>query len=174
MKQVRVSGSHGGEYENDCRPCCCAVYSGGLRTFRRFRAIALMEEVITSETSVNLYQTTQRNTTEDNHLRKLNSLNCLKSDVLACDSSFVSTLLLITLSCDDAAEGMKREINCAYVGSLEMARNVKKFHLVLWLIYFRFAWNAVDWNMSIFMVVFERLYWYFRFRCYKVSPETWP
>jgi hypothetical protein len=43
--------------------CCCQKFASIIR------AIALvMEEVRASETSVNFYQTTQRNNPEDNHL----------------------------------------------------------------------------------------------------------
>jgi hypothetical protein len=50
-----ISDSHGGEYED---------------VFWDVPADALMMEAAsTSETSVNLYQTTRRNIPEDNHLR---------------------------------------------------------------------------------------------------------
>jgi hypothetical protein len=52
-----ISGSHGGEYEDDCLLGCCAAM------------IALMMEAAsTSETSVNFYQTIRCNIPEDSHL----------------------------------------------------------------------------------------------------------
>jgi hypothetical protein len=45
-------GCHGGEYEDDCLLGCALM----------------MEAASTSETSVNFYQTTQRNNPKDSHL----------------------------------------------------------------------------------------------------------
>jgi hypothetical protein len=50
-----ISGSHGGEYGDGCFLGCRAVLSGTI--------------LQTSETSVNVYQTTQRNNPEDSHLQ---------------------------------------------------------------------------------------------------------
>jgi hypothetical protein len=50
-----ISGSYGGEYEDECLLECCVL---------------MMEAASTSETSVNFYQTTQRNIPEDSHFKK--------------------------------------------------------------------------------------------------------
>jgi hypothetical protein len=58
----RIWGSHGGEYEDGCLLGCSA----------RWVLIALtMEAARTSETSVNVYQTTRRYNPEDSHLQKV-------------------------------------------------------------------------------------------------------
>jgi hypothetical protein len=64
-----ILGSHGGEYEDDCFLCCCAVQSGrSLPTFQRYLLPPSSGRwVLTSETSVNFYQTTRRNIPEDSH-----------------------------------------------------------------------------------------------------------
>jgi hypothetical protein len=54
QKEFEFSGSHSGEYEGGCLLGCCAL---------------MMEAASTSETSVNFYQTTQRNNPEDSHLQ---------------------------------------------------------------------------------------------------------
>jgi hypothetical protein len=54
-----ISGSHSGEYEDDCFLGYCAVYD---------RLALMMEEVNTSETIFSFYQTTRRNIPEDCHL----------------------------------------------------------------------------------------------------------
>jgi hypothetical protein len=70
-------GSHGVEYEGNCVPVCCTVWSGRrLSTCQRFllppyqgHAIAmLMKSVSTCETSVNLYQATRCDIPQDSHL----------------------------------------------------------------------------------------------------------
>jgi hypothetical protein len=52
-----ISGSRGGEYENNCLLGHCAIIA------------LIMEEKNTSETSANLYQTKRRNISEDSHVR---------------------------------------------------------------------------------------------------------
>jgi hypothetical protein len=49
-----ISGSHGGEHEDDCLLGCCAL---------------MMEAVRISETSVILYETTRRNIPDGSHLQ---------------------------------------------------------------------------------------------------------
>jgi hypothetical protein len=51
-----MSGSHGGEYEDDRLLGCCAM---------------MVETVGTFETSVNFYKITRRSIPEDGHLNRL-------------------------------------------------------------------------------------------------------
>jgi hypothetical protein len=63
-----ISGSHGGEYEDDCLLGCCAVKSG--RDACIVLITLMMEAASTSETSVNFYQTTRRQNPKDSHLQE--------------------------------------------------------------------------------------------------------
>jgi hypothetical protein len=63
----KISGSHGDEYEDGCLLGCCFVYSG--KSLLTFQLRAPMNEAAgTSETSVNIYQTTRLNIPEDSYL----------------------------------------------------------------------------------------------------------
>jgi hypothetical protein len=71
----KTSGSHAGEYEDECLLGCCAVLSGrSLPTFQRcllplsLGLITLMEAASISETLVNFYQATRRNNPQDSHI----------------------------------------------------------------------------------------------------------
>jgi hypothetical protein len=77
FREIRVRrwrGSHGDGYKNGCLLGCSAVWTGvSLTAFHRsvLRSIVLtMEAVRTSETSVNLYQSTRRYNPEDGHLTR--------------------------------------------------------------------------------------------------------
>jgi hypothetical protein len=58
IENGEISGSHGNKYED-----------GMLRRVVWYAIRAMMEAVSTSETSINIYQTTQGNIPEDSHLR---------------------------------------------------------------------------------------------------------
>jgi hypothetical protein len=63
-----ISGSHGGEYEDDCLLGCCAPCSL-VEVYQRasiIRLIALMMEAASA--SETFYQTTRRDNPEDSHL----------------------------------------------------------------------------------------------------------
>jgi uncharacterized protein YkwD len=72
-----ISGSHGGEYEDNCLLGCCAVVCQKLTDVSEVLAASMikamlalmMEAASTSKTSVNVYQNTRRGIPEDNHLQ---------------------------------------------------------------------------------------------------------
>jgi hypothetical protein len=65
---VKISGSHGGEYEDDRLLGFCAVHS----LVENYRLIALMMEAVsTSETSANFYETIRCNIPEGRHLQRV-------------------------------------------------------------------------------------------------------
>jgi hypothetical protein len=73
LNEGKISGFHGDEYEDGCLLGCCAVVgqklTDVLEELTASVIIALMMEAAsTSETSVNFYQTTQRNIPEDGRL----------------------------------------------------------------------------------------------------------
>jgi hypothetical protein len=70
VKLRQISGSYGGEYEGDCLMGRWAVRSL-VEIDRRFRGTFTMDAVNTSETSVNINQTTWRNTPENNQSSSL-------------------------------------------------------------------------------------------------------
>jgi hypothetical protein len=82
----KISGSHGGEYEDVfwvVAPC---------------RAIALMMEAAsTSETSVNVYQTTRRNNPEDSHLYHFHCLPRFTIFTIICTRKRMDTLKIRSL-----------------------------------------------------------------------------
>jgi hypothetical protein len=59
LLSIQMCVTYGGEYEGDCLLGCLLAAS----IIRM-----MMEAASTSETSVNLYQTTRRNSSEDSHL----------------------------------------------------------------------------------------------------------
>jgi hypothetical protein len=87
MKSVcEISGSRGGNYEDDCLQGCCTLQCGRSLPMRQevlaasiIRAM-MMEAVNTFEMSVNFYQTTWCNIPEDSHLDE----HCPQLIVLWC------------------------------------------------------------------------------------------
>jgi hypothetical protein len=87
--------------EDGCLLGCCAVSScRGLPTFRRCLLppssgiVLMMEAASTSETSVNLYRTTQRNNPEDSHLHTCRREN-MKSHLFLLLPTWLYTRLTV-------------------------------------------------------------------------------
>jgi hypothetical protein len=74
-----ISGSHGGECEDDCSGILHRVVWYKFTSVSEVLAatiIRAMEAAGFSETSVNIYQTTRRSIPEDSHIRVLALFHC--------------------------------------------------------------------------------------------------
>jgi hypothetical protein len=81
-----IGGSHGGECEDGCVLCCSAALTG-IKVYQRFRGPLYLQggdhlddgALRTSETLVNLYQSTRRYNLEHIHLHVFSSYKILSA-----------------------------------------------------------------------------------------------